>query len=162
MWTLTDDTARGLADKRSHAAYDKYMHPGCYAFFSSCANEAMRGALESLSIEPATAESKAAALAELRPRYRTHLATEEATLLHPKTHRAVSGQLDQLRRALDDKTLEISLSAASKARAAAAFAKATPDMPTPTESAERRKQREQAAAARKAAAADKAKAKVTK
>eukprot|EP00873_Tetraselmis_striata_P033137 jgi/Tetstr1/453401/TSEL_040383.t1 len=79
---------------------------------------------------------------------------------------AVSGQLDQLRRAFDDKTLEISLSAAGKARAAAAFAKATPDKPAPTESAERRKQREQAAAARKAAAtaaaSDKAKAKVTK
>eukprot|EP00873_Tetraselmis_striata_P042595 jgi/Tetstr1/462859/TSEL_007808.t1 len=79
---------------------------------------------------------------------------------------AVSGQLGQLRRAFDDKTLEISLSAAGKARAAAAFAKATPDKPAPTESAERRKQREQAAAARKAASmaatADKAKAKVTK
>eukprot|EP00873_Tetraselmis_striata_P017360 jgi/Tetstr1/437624/TSEL_026291.t1 len=80
---------------------------------------------------------------------------------------AVSGQLDQLRRAFDDKTLlEISLSAAGKARAAAAFAKATPDKPSRRESAERRQQREQAEAARKAAAtaasADKAKAKVTK
>eukprot|EP00873_Tetraselmis_striata_P016146 jgi/Tetstr1/436410/TSEL_025241.t1 len=146
--------------------------------------------------EYATAESKAAALAELRACYRTHLAAEEATrsrlgylhlakngptateadrvfdeLAHAKfcTPRriAVSGQLDQLRRAFDDKTLDISLSAAGKARAAAAFVKAaTPDKPAPTESAERRKQREQAAAARKAAAtaaaADKAKAKVTK
>eukprot|EP00873_Tetraselmis_striata_P007918 jgi/Tetstr1/428182/TSEL_018233.t1 len=80
---------------------------------------------------------------------------------------AVSGQLDQLRRAFDDTTLEISLSAAGKARAAAAFAnKATTDKRAPTESAERRKQREQAAAVRKAAAtaaaADKIKAKVTK
>eukprot|EP00873_Tetraselmis_striata_P033278 jgi/Tetstr1/453542/TSEL_040510.t1 len=79
---------------------------------------------------------------------------------------AVSEQLEQLRRAFDDKTLEINLFAAGKARAAAAFAKATPDKSAPTESAERRKQREQAAAARKAAAtaaaADKAKAKVTK
>eukprot|EP00873_Tetraselmis_striata_P040804 jgi/Tetstr1/461068/TSEL_006215.t1 len=155
----------------------------------------MRGALESLSTESATPASKAAALAELRACYRTHLAAEEATrsrlgylqlaksgptateadrvfaeLAHAKfcTPRriAVSGQLDQLRRAFDDKTLEISLSAAGKARAAAAFAKATPDKPAPTESAERRKQREQAAAARKAAAtaaaSDKAKAKVTK
>eukprot|EP00873_Tetraselmis_striata_P017346 jgi/Tetstr1/437610/TSEL_026277.t1 len=195
LWTLTDDTARALADKRSQAAYDDYLHLGCYAFFSSCANEAMRGALESLSTESATPAIKAAALAELRACYRTHLATEEATrsrlgylqlakngptateadrvfaeLAHAKfcTPRriAVSGQLDQLRRAFDDKTLEISLSAAGKARAAAAFAKATPDKPAPTESAERRKQREQAAAARKAAAtaaaSDKAKAKVTK
>eukprot|EP00873_Tetraselmis_striata_P026853 jgi/Tetstr1/447117/TSEL_034555.t1 len=195
LWTLTDDTARTLAEKRSQAAYDEYLHLGCYAFFSSCANEAMRGALESLSTESATPASKAAALAELRACYRTHLATEEATrsrlgylqlakngptateadrvfaeLAHAKfcTLRriAVSGQLDQLRRAFDDKTLEISLSAAGKARAAAAFAKATPDKPAPTESAERRKQREQAAAARKAAAtaaaSDKAKVKVTK
>eukprot|EP00873_Tetraselmis_striata_P000141 jgi/Tetstr1/420405/TSEL_011521.t1 len=195
LWTLTDDTTRALAEKRSQTAYDEYMHLGCYAFFSSCANEAMRGALESLSTESATPASKAASLAELRACYRTHLATEEATrsrlgylqlakngptateadrvfaeLAHAKfcTPRriAVSGQLDQLRRAFDDKTLEISLSAAGNARAAAAFAKATPDKPAPTESAERRKQREQAAAARKAAAtataSDKAKAKVTK
>eukprot|EP00873_Tetraselmis_striata_P033246 jgi/Tetstr1/453510/TSEL_040479.t1 len=196
LWTLTDDTARALAEKRSRAAYDEYLHLRCYAFFSSCANEAMRGALESLSAESATAASKAAAVAELRACYRTHLATDEATrsrlgylqlakngptatevdrvfaeLAHAKfcTPRriAVSGQLDQLRRAFDDKTLEISLSAAGKARAVAAFAKATPDKPAPTESAERCKQREQAAAAREAAAtaataADKAKAKVTK
>eukprot|EP00873_Tetraselmis_striata_P016675 jgi/Tetstr1/436939/TSEL_025711.t1 len=79
---------------------------------------------------------------------------------------AVSGQFDRLRRAFDDKTLAINLSAAGKARATAAFAKATPDKPAPTESAERRKQREQTAAARKAAAsaaaADKAMAEVTK
>eukprot|EP00873_Tetraselmis_striata_P014828 jgi/Tetstr1/435092/TSEL_024060.t1 len=153
--------------------------------------------MESLSTESATAKSKAAAIAELRACYRTHLATAEATrsqlgylqlakqngltateadrvfaeLAHAKlcTPRriAVSGQLDQLRRAFDDKTaLEINLFAAGKARAAAVFAKTTPDKPAPTESTERRKQREQAAAARKAAAtvaaADKAKAKVTK
>eukprot|EP00873_Tetraselmis_striata_P000339 jgi/Tetstr1/420603/TSEL_011691.t1 len=195
MWTLTDDTARTLAEKRSQAAYDEYMHLGCYAFFSSCANEAMRSALESLSTESATAERQAATLAELRACYRTHLATEEATrsqlgylqlakngptdteadrvfaeLAHAKfcTPRriAVSGQLDQLRQAFDDKTLEISLSAAGKAHAAAAFAKATPDKPAPIESAGRRKQRDQATATRKAAAtvatADKAKAEVTK
>eukprot|EP00873_Tetraselmis_striata_P024551 jgi/Tetstr1/444815/TSEL_003347.t1 len=118
-------------------------------------------ALESLSTEYATAGSKAAALAELRACHRTHLATEEATrfrlgylqlarngptateayrvfaeLAHAKlcTPRriAVSGQLDQFRRAFDDKTLETSLSAAGKARAAAAFVKATPDKPAPT------------------------------
>eukprot|EP00873_Tetraselmis_striata_P028725 jgi/Tetstr1/448989/TSEL_036214.t1 len=104
----------------------------------------MRGALKSLS----TTESKAAALAELRACYRTHdMATEEAT-------------------PFDDKTLEISLSAACKARAAAAFAEATPDKPSPTESAERRKRHEQTVAARNAAATaattDKAKAKATK
>eukprot|EP00873_Tetraselmis_striata_P003432 jgi/Tetstr1/423696/TSEL_014330.t1 len=71
LWTLTDDTARGLAEKRRHAAYDEYLHLGCYAFFSSCANEAMHGALESLSTESATAESKAAALADLRACYRS-------------------------------------------------------------------------------------------
>eukprot|EP00873_Tetraselmis_striata_P027140 jgi/Tetstr1/447404/TSEL_034840.t1 len=118
-------------------------------------DEVMRGALDSLSTEFATAESKAAALiAELRACDRTHLATEEATRSQldylqlakngPKATEAdrgfaelayakfctprriaVSGQLDQLRRAFDDKTLDISLSAAGKAPAAAAFAKAT-------------------------------------
>eukprot|EP00873_Tetraselmis_striata_P022347 jgi/Tetstr1/442611/TSEL_030707.t1 len=155
----------------------------------------MRSALRSLSTESTTAESKAAALAELGACYLTHLATKKATrsslgylqlakngptateadrvfakLAHAKfcTPRriAVSGQLDQLPRAFDDKTLEISLSAAGKARAAAAFAKATPDKPAFAEYTERRKQREQAATARKAAAtaaaADKDKAKVTK
>eukprot|EP00873_Tetraselmis_striata_P046314 jgi/Tetstr1/466578/TSEL_011080.t1 len=91
--------------------------------------------------------------------------TLQPGLLHPTAHRRVRATRPT-RRAFDDKTLEISLSAAGKARAAAAFAKATPDKPAPTESAERRKQREQAAAARKAAAtaaaSDKAKAKVTK
>eukprot|EP00873_Tetraselmis_striata_P046315 jgi/Tetstr1/466579/TSEL_000987.t1 len=120
-------------------------------------------------------------LPELRACYRTHLATEDAIcsrlgylqlakngptateadrviaeLAHVKicTPRriAVSGKLDQLCRAFDDKTLDISLSAAGKARAAAAFAKATPEKPASSESAERRKQREHAAAARKAAA----------
>eukprot|EP00873_Tetraselmis_striata_P021608 jgi/Tetstr1/441872/TSEL_030082.t1 len=190
MWTLTANTVRGLAEKRSQAAYGEYLHLGCYAFFSSCANKSMRGALESLSTESPTEDGKATALAELRACYRTHLATRKATrswlgylqlakngpmatkadrvfaeLAHAKfctpKRIAVSGQLDQLCRAFDDKTLEISLSAAGKARAVAAFAKSTPDKPAPTQSAERRQQRDQAAAARKAtataAAADKAK-----
>eukprot|EP00873_Tetraselmis_striata_P042359 jgi/Tetstr1/462623/TSEL_007608.t1 len=124
----------------------------------------MRIALRSLSTESTTAESKAAALAELVACYLTHLATKKATLLHPKTHRRV--RATRPTPPSDDKTLEISLSAAGKARAAAAFAKATPDKPAFTEYTERRKQREQAAAARKAAAtaaaADKDDAKVTK
>eukprot|EP00873_Tetraselmis_striata_P007929 jgi/Tetstr1/428193/TSEL_018243.t1 len=128
LWTLTDDTARALADKRSQAASPRMA-------------QRLHGADR--------------VFAELA----------HAKFCTPRRI-AVSGQLDQLRRAFDDKTLEISLSAAGKARAAAAFAKATPDKPAPTESAERRKQREQAAAARKAAAtaaaSDKAKAKVTK
>eukprot|EP00873_Tetraselmis_striata_P006912 jgi/Tetstr1/427176/TSEL_017364.t1 len=163
LWTLTDDTARALADKRSQAAYDEYLHLGCYAFFSSCANEAMRCALESLSTESATPASKAAALAELRACYRTHLATEEAA-------RSRLGYLQLAKNGPTateaDRVFAELAHATGKARAAAAFAKATPDKPAPTESAERRKQREQAAAARKAAAtaaaSDKAKAKVTK
>jgi hypothetical protein len=38
LWTLTDDPARALSDKRTQSAYDKYLHIGCYAFFDSCAN----------------------------------------------------------------------------------------------------------------------------
>eukprot|EP00873_Tetraselmis_striata_P006969 jgi/Tetstr1/427233/TSEL_017420.t1 len=177
---MTDDTARSLAEKRSHAAYNEYLHLGCYAFFISCANEAMRGDLESLSTESATAESKTVALAELRASYRTHLATEEATrsrlgylqlakkgLTATKADRvfadsshaklctprriAVSGQLTNSAERSTTIPSRSAFSAAGKALAAAAFAKATSDKPTPTESAERRQQREQAAAARKAA-----------
>jgi hypothetical protein len=35
LWTLTDDTARTLSDKRTQSAYDEYLHIGCYAFFDS-------------------------------------------------------------------------------------------------------------------------------
>eukprot|EP00873_Tetraselmis_striata_P018053 jgi/Tetstr1/438317/TSEL_026884.t1 len=161
MWTVTDDTAAtGLAEKRSEAAYDEYMYLGCHAFFTCCANEAMRGTLKTLLAESTTEDGKAAALAELRACYRTHLATEEATrsrlgylqlakngptateadrvfaeLVHAKfcTPRriAVSGQLDRFRRAFDDKTLEICLSASGTACAAVAFATATPDKAYP-------------------------------
>eukprot|EP00873_Tetraselmis_striata_P021559 jgi/Tetstr1/441823/TSEL_030039.t1 len=146
----------------------------------------MRGALESLSTESATAESKAAALAELRACYRTHLAMEEATrsrlgylqlakqerpsfrrarlrkVLHPKADRRVRATRPtppSVRRQ-DPRDL------AFWQRARPLPRRQDPRDPAPTESAERRKQREQAAAARKAAATaaatDKAKAKVTK
>eukprot|EP00873_Tetraselmis_striata_P037587 jgi/Tetstr1/457851/TSEL_004253.t1 len=155
--TVTDDTARGLAEKRSQAAYDEYMHLGCYAFFSSRANEAMRGAHESLSTDSATMESKASALAELRACYRTHLATEEAT-------RSRLGYLKLAKNGPTD--TEADRVFAVLAHANGQRAEATPAKPAPTESAEKRKQREQAASARKAATtaatADKAKAKVTK
>eukprot|EP00873_Tetraselmis_striata_P046066 jgi/Tetstr1/466330/TSEL_010861.t1 len=144
LWTQTDDTARALAEKRSQAAYDEYLHLNCYAFFSSCANEAMRGALESLSTKSAIYGGKQGCDPCRAPSLLPHPLGDGGGHPFPVT-------------------LEISLSAAGKARAAAAFAKATPDKPAPTEYAERRKQREQAAAARKAAAtaatADKAKAK---
>eukprot|EP00873_Tetraselmis_striata_P008201 jgi/Tetstr1/428465/TSEL_018476.t1 len=92
LWTLTDDTARALAEKRSQAAYEEYLHLEADRLFAKLAH---------------------------------------AKFCTPRRI-AVSGQLDQLRRAFDDKTLEISDSAAGKARAAAAFAKAAPDKPTPT------------------------------
>jgi hypothetical protein len=31
LWTLTDDTARFLNDRKSQAGYDEYLHIGCYA-----------------------------------------------------------------------------------------------------------------------------------
>jgi hypothetical protein len=56
-----------------------------------------------------------------------------AELAHERFFRprptAVSGPLDELRQALVDGTLEVSMHAASKAVAGAAFAKATPDKP---------------------------------
>jgi hypothetical protein len=53
MWTLTDDTARFLTDRRSQAGYNEYLHIGCYAFFDSCANEAISEGLDALSAGPA-------------------------------------------------------------------------------------------------------------
>jgi hypothetical protein len=47
-----DHTARALSDKRTQAAYDKYLHIGCYAFFDSCANAAVSEGLDTLSNGP--------------------------------------------------------------------------------------------------------------
>jgi hypothetical protein len=44
MWTIIDDTAR--------AAYDEYLHIGCYAFFDSCANAAISEGQDTLSNGP--------------------------------------------------------------------------------------------------------------
>jgi hypothetical protein len=52
MWTLPDDTARFLTDRRSQAGYSEYLHTGCYAFFDSCANEAISEGLDALSAGP--------------------------------------------------------------------------------------------------------------
>jgi hypothetical protein len=48
LWTLTDDTARSLNNRKSQAGYDEYLHIGCYAFFDSCANAAIGEALDAL------------------------------------------------------------------------------------------------------------------
>jgi hypothetical protein len=52
LWTLTVDTARALADKRTQSAYDEYLHIGSYAFFDSCANAAIGEGLDSMSNGP--------------------------------------------------------------------------------------------------------------
>jgi hypothetical protein len=159
LWTLTNDTARALSDKRTQAAYDEYLHIGCYAFFDNCANAAIGEALDTLSHGPPLLDEQTAAIALMRAGHRTHRATEEAArtrlgflrltksgqtntdagrvfaeLAHERFCRprpsAVSGPLDALRQAFVDRTLEVSLHAASKAAAGAAFAKLTPDKPT--------------------------------
>jgi hypothetical protein len=48
LWTLTDDTARFLNDRKSQAGHDEYLRIGCYAFFVSCANAAIGEALDAL------------------------------------------------------------------------------------------------------------------
>jgi hypothetical protein len=158
LWTLTDDTARFLNDRKSQAGYDEYLHIGCYAFFDMCANAAIGEALDTLLAGlPPPAEQKAG-VALIRAGHRTHTATEEgartrlgflrltkggqtssdsdrvfAELAHerfcPPRPTAVSGPLDELRQAFVDMTLEVSLHAASKAAAEAEFARTTPDKP---------------------------------
>jgi hypothetical protein len=49
LWTLTNDTTRALANKRTQAAYDEYLHIGCYAFFDGCANAALCEGKDALS-----------------------------------------------------------------------------------------------------------------
>jgi hypothetical protein len=178
MWTLTDDTARALSDKRNQSAYDEYLHIGCYAFFDSCANAAISEALDTLSHGPPLPAEQAAAIALIRAGHRTHTATEEAArtwlgflrltkggqtstdadrvfaeLSHERFCRprpnAVSGPLDALRQAFVDRTLEVGLHAASKEAAGAVFAKITPDRPPGPDARARRA----AANKRKAAAA---------
>jgi hypothetical protein len=66
LWTLTDDTARALSDKRTQSAYDEYLHIGCYAFF------------DTLSHGPPLSVVQTATIALIRAGHRTHTATEEA------------------------------------------------------------------------------------
>jgi hypothetical protein len=78
LWTLTDDTARALSDKRTQAAYDKYLRISCYAFFDSCANAAVSEALDTLSHSPPLSAEQTAAIALIGAGHRTHTSTEEA------------------------------------------------------------------------------------
>jgi hypothetical protein len=146
LWTLTDDTARFLNDRKSQAGYDEYLHIVCYAFFDSCANAAIGEALDALSTRPPLLAEQAVAVALIRASHRTHTATEEAgrtrlgflrltkggqtssdsdrvfaKLAHERFCRprptAVSSALDELRQAFVDRTLKVSLHAASKAAA---------------------------------------------
>jgi hypothetical protein len=176
MWTLTDDTARALADKRTQSAYDEYLHIGCYAFFDICANAAIGEGLDTMSNAPPPSAEQTAAVALIRAGRRTHTATAARTrlgflrltkgghastdadrvfaeLAHERFCRprptAVSGPLDALRQAFVDRTLEVRLRAAIKAHAGAAFAKITPDKPAGPDA----KARTGAADTRKATAA---------
>jgi hypothetical protein len=78
LWTLRDDTARALSDKRTQSAYDEYLHIGCYAFFDSCAIAAISEGLDTLSHGPRISAEQTAAIALIRAGHRTHSATEEA------------------------------------------------------------------------------------
>jgi hypothetical protein len=177
VWTLTDDTARFLNDRKHQAGYDECLHIGCCAFFDSYANAAIGEGLDALSTGPHLLAEQAAAVA-LIAGHRTHIATEEAArtrlgflrltkgrqassdsdrVLAEFAHEgccrprptAVSGPLDELRQAFVDRTLEVSLHAANKAAAGATFAKATPDKPPGQDD----KVKKAAADKRKAAAA---------
>jgi hypothetical protein len=158
LWTLTDDTARFLNDRKSQAGYDEYLHIGCYEFFDNCANATIGEGLDALSSGPPLSTEQAAFVALITAGHRTHTATEEAArtrlgflrltkggktssdsdrvlakLAHERFRRpcptAVSGPLDELRQAFVDRTLEVSLHAANKAATRGAFAKATPNRP---------------------------------
>jgi hypothetical protein len=79
LWTLSDDTARTLSDKRTQSAYDEYLHIICYAFFDSCVNAAINEGLDALSNGPPLSTKHEGAATLIRAGHRTHSATEEAT-----------------------------------------------------------------------------------
>jgi hypothetical protein len=66
LLTLTNDTARALADKRTQTTYDEYLHIGCYAFFDSCANAAIGEGMDTLSNGPPLSAEQTAAVALIR------------------------------------------------------------------------------------------------
>jgi hypothetical protein len=158
LWTLTDDMACFLNDRKSQAGYDEYLPIGCYAFFDSCANAAIGEAIDTLSAGAPLSTEHAAAAVLIRAGHRTHAATEEATrtrlgflrltkggqmssdsdrvfaeLAYDRFCRlrptVVSGPLDELSQAFVDITLEVSMHAVIKASAEATFTKATRDRP---------------------------------
>jgi hypothetical protein len=57
LWTMTDDTARFISDRRSQAGYDEYLHIGCYAFVDSYAIAAIGEGMDSLSSGPPLSHS---------------------------------------------------------------------------------------------------------
>eukprot|EP00873_Tetraselmis_striata_P045991 jgi/Tetstr1/466255/TSEL_010811.t1 len=77
LWTPTKDTARFLSKKKFQAAYDKNLRIGCYA------NEALSGAVATLSADAPIPEEHAQALASLRACMRTDDATEEGARTVP-------------------------------------------------------------------------------
>jgi hypothetical protein len=79
LWTLTNDTARAISDKRTQSAYDKYLHIGCYAFFDSCANVEISEGMDTLSNGPPLSVEHNAAVALIRAGHCTHTTTEEAS-----------------------------------------------------------------------------------
>jgi hypothetical protein len=134
LWTLTDDTARALKDKKTQAAYDEYLRIGYYAFLDSRSNTATSEGLGALSNGPPLSPEHAQAVAFVRAGNRTHTTTEKAAhtrlgflrltksgqassdadrvfaeLAHERFYRprptAVSGPQDELRQAFVDRTL---------------------------------------------------------
>jgi hypothetical protein len=51
-WTVTDDTARFLNNKRSQAGYHEYFCTCCNAFFDRCANAVISKGMDALSSGP--------------------------------------------------------------------------------------------------------------
>jgi uncharacterized protein YifE (UPF0438 family) len=78
LWTLTDDTARFLNNKKYRAGYDEYLHIGCYTFFDSCANAAIGEAMDAVSVGSPLSTEQAAVVALIRAGHRIHTTTEEA------------------------------------------------------------------------------------
>jgi hypothetical protein len=49
LWAITDDMARALSEKKTHATNDEHLHIECCACFDTFANSTLSGGMDALS-----------------------------------------------------------------------------------------------------------------
>jgi hypothetical protein len=78
LWTLTEDTACYLNDKKSLAEYDEHLYISCHAFFDSCANATSTGeGMDAPAFGPHSSTEHTTTVAIIQAGHRTHASTGE-------------------------------------------------------------------------------------